>query len=186
MADAGGRRCVPLGAPHGDPEGPGTVCARGSESGSEMGYPISGAYVRREHIATTLDGIGIVQAYVWRDSTAAAGDRIIEAHGRYLTYARVDGVEVGESRGVASAPGPAQPGPVLRLGPNPTRGPLAVWAERPGALVGVDALGREVARQDVARAGRVRLDLSSRPPGLYVVRFETAEGVATATVSVAR
>ncbi|WP_412070371.1 T9SS type A sorting domain-containing protein [Rubrivirga sp. IMCC43871] len=180
--------CYDLGDPWQTPTGTGPLCGSGGESGQDQGSLGSVYSVRVTTASETLSGVGIRHAYVMRDSTNHVDrTQVYVMDSRYLTYARLDGVEYGEPRVVAADPGPDRPAAALRLYPNPTAGALTAAAEGPGTLVVVDALGREVARREGSPPGPVRLDLSDQPSGEYLVRWVGADGQqATARASVVR
>jgi endonuclease/exonuclease/phosphatase family metal-dependent hydrolase len=69
------------------------------------------------------------------------------------------------------------------VAPNPTRGAFALDLSRPASVTVYDALGRLLSTTQ-ASAGRLALDLSAQPAGLYLIRV--ADGSAVVTRSVVR
>lgn len=108
-----------------------------------------------------------------------------------LTFARVGGRTYGTAFVGAEAPSAAAPS-VLRVSPNPARGPVAVTvaAAQPVRVAVFDALGREVAvlaGGETAGPEVLLLDVAAWPAGVYVVRAVRAAGtVASARFVVAR
>lgn len=97
--------------------------------------------------------------------------------------------------GTDAAPSPSSPGvEILGLAPNPVRDQVTLQfrARTPGlAAVSVyDALGRRVRQRGAVVGGgavlAVALDVRGLAPGVYVVRVETAAGVASRRLAVVR
>ena len=110
-----------------------------------------------------------------------------------LAFARVGGMTYGQQV-VGSEGEPDAAAVTFTVGPNPTRGALALSFALPAAAEAtaevLDALGRRVLRVDlgarVAGAGSARLDLSGLAPGAYVVRLEAGRVRASMRVSIVR
>lgn len=70
----------------------------------------------------------------------------------------------------------AEPKPEVRIYPNPSHGRVEIEAGKPGVLKGqvLDLLGREL--ETFTLEGRLELNLSSLPAGLYVIKLTNAAG----------
>jgi hypothetical protein len=108
------------------------------------------------------------------------------------SFVSVDAIRVIPTACVAAEPGVAPAFP-LALAPNPSAGAAAALFETraPGEVEAVvlDVLGRAVrAERHALPAGPQRLDLHTAglPPGVYLVRVTTPDGVATRALTVAR
>ncbi|WP_412069037.1 T9SS type A sorting domain-containing protein [Rubrivirga sp. IMCC43871] len=98
-------------------------------------------------------------------------------------------VRVSLGTGVATGTGPAAL--ALSVFPNPTAGRSTVavtGVTGPARVSVVDALGREVAvlHDGPVASGDARYEVGRLAPGLYVVRLQSADGVATRSLTVAR
>ncbi len=115
---------------------------------------------------------------------------------RTLSYARVGGQEYGTPLTFPSAgeDDPMGSGLALTVGPNPTRGAVALRYTLPEAgvvrLTVTDVLGRTVAvvAEGVRVAGphEAMLDARALAPGFYVVRLEVGGEATTRRVTIAR
>jgi len=115
----------------------------------------------------------------------------VEPGQRYLSYARIDGVEYGQPFPVTTEGAPESVAVALAVFPNPSRGTATVRfmldrAQRVTLAV-YDVLGRRVLARDlgVQPAGEAqhRLDVASLPSGVYVVRLDGDAGTrATARI----
>lgn len=117
----------------------------------------------------------------------------VEPGERYLSYARIDGVEYGTPFPVATEGSPEPDALALTVFPNPLRGTAAVrfTLDRPQgvSLAVYDVLGRRVLSEDlgVQPAGEAthRLNVAPLPSGIYVFRLDGDAG-ARATARVVR
>lgn len=104
----------------------------------------------------------------------------------FLSYAEVGGAVYG-IRPVATDPSLRPPPLSLAVGPNPARGAarLSIGGDARVRITVLDALGRVVEVRDAA-PGTLELDTSRWAAGVYTVRAERAESVATVRLTVMR
>jgi len=75
----------------------------------------------------------------------------------------------------------------LRIYPNPTNGVFdVIAADRVEATVSITDMTGRMLHSEQTTDGRLRMDISSLPTGLYMVRYETAGGTAVRRVNLIR
>jgi agmatine deiminase len=75
----------------------------------------------------------------------------------------------------------------LRIYPNPTNGIFdVIAADRVEATVSITDMTGRLLHSEQTTDGRLRMDISSLPTGLYMVRYETAGGTAVRRVNLVR
>ena len=132
--------------------------------------------------------VGDPDGSVWALAFDSAGDLIVG--GSFITIGGVFSPYVSRytTRPVAQPAAPTE-ARTLTIGPNPARthATAFVSTEAPAALDVFDALGRRVARLDVARgASLVPLPVERLPPGVYVVRLTSGAEAQSARLVVVR
>ena len=123
--------------------------------------------------------IGYLPEYTERHVPAIEGLRFARLRQPDGTYH-----EIGSTYPVDSESSPTRSTLTLRVGPNPTDGPVSVHlggVTEAGTVEVFDALGRRVTRVETA-GGPVTLDAGAWAPGVYVVRATVGGETRTTTV----